>query len=64
MAKEGGRDRYNIRFRRMANSLTDNGLKNRVEEVGKELSHSTSASHLIDAGVGQVTSVSGLSDFI
>lgn len=64
MATEGGRDRYNSRFRRIANSLMDNRFKNRVNRISKEVSHSTSAVAIEDAGVVRVTTVSGLSDFI
>lgn len=51
VAKEGGRDRYTSRFRRMAKALMDNRFKGRVKGVSKELSHSTSAVTIEDVEI-------------
>lgn len=49
-AKEGGRDRCNSRFSRMANS-PGNRFSNRVIGVINDVSHSTSAVAIRDTGI-------------
>lgn len=49
-AKEGGRDRCNSRFSRMANS-PGNRFSNRVIGIINDVSHSTSAVAIRDTGI-------------